>query len=239
MRTYYPHYKALWKLGFPIVIGQLGMIVLGFADTLMIGHYGTNELAAASFVNNLFNLAIIFATGFSYGITPIVGSLFGNDESKVIGRILKNSLLTNGCMGMLLTLIMGIFYFNLHHFGQPEELLPLIRPYYFILLISLVFVLLFNAFKQFADSITDTKTSMWILITGNAINIIANWILIYGYFGMPEMGLMGAGIATLFSRILGAVYIGKAVGGKLANKAEILGGVVLLAIGLKILLGSF
>ena len=69
------HYKALFKLGIPIVIGQLGMIVLGFADTLMIGHHSTEDLAAASFVNNMFNLAVIFATGFSYGLTPIVGSL--------------------------------------------------------------------------------------------------------------------------------------------------------------------
>ena len=92
------HYKALWKLGLPIVIGQLGMIVLGFADTLMIGHYGTNELASASFVNNLFNLAIIFATGFSYGLTPVVGSFFGNGNSKAIGGILKNSLVANGVM---------------------------------------------------------------------------------------------------------------------------------------------
>ena len=196
------HYKALWKLGLPIVIGQLGMIVLGFADTLMIGHYGTNELAAASFVNNLFNLAIIFATGFSYGLTPIVGSLYGNNESKAIGRVLKNSLMANGLMGVLLTIVMGILYCNLHRMGQPEELLPLIRPYYIILLVSLIFVLLFNAFKQFADGITDTQTSMWLLIMGNAMNIAGNWLLIYGHFGLPEMGLLGAGIATLFSRIL-------------------------------------
>ena len=80
------HYKSLIKLGIPIVIGQLGMIVLGFADTLMIGRHSTEELAAASFVNNMFNLVIIFATGFSYGLTPIVGSLFGNGERKSIGR---------------------------------------------------------------------------------------------------------------------------------------------------------
>ena len=79
------HYKALFKLGLPIVIGQLGMIVLGFADTLMIGHHSTEELAAASFVNNMFNLAIIFATGFSYGLTPIVGNLFGRKEHKAVG----------------------------------------------------------------------------------------------------------------------------------------------------------
>lgn len=206
MKAYLPHYKALWKLGLPIVIGQLGMIVLGFADTLMIGHYGTNELAAASFVNNIFNLIIIFATGFSYGLTPIVGSLFGNNEYKAVGRTLKNALGANGLMAIFLTILMGILYLNLHRLGQPEELLPLMCPYYLVLLISLIFVMLFNAFKQFTDGITDTKTAMWLLIGGNGLNIIGNWILIYGLFGAPEMGLLGAGTATLISRI--AMFMG-------------------------------
>ena len=181
------HYKALFKLGLPIVIGQLGMIVLGFADTLMIGHHSTEDLAGASFVNNMFNLAIIFATGFSYGLTPIVGSLFGQGEQKAVGRTLKNALLVNGLIGIMLTLVMGALYLNIHRLGQPEELLPLMRPYYIVLLISLIFVMLFNAFKQFADGITDTKTPMWLLIGGNVLNIFGNWVLIYGHFGFPEM----------------------------------------------------
>ena len=196
------HYKALLKLGIPIVIGQLGMIVLGFADTLMIGHHSTKDLAAASFVNNIFNLVIIFATGFSYGLTPIVGSLFGKGEQKSVGRTLKNALWANGLLGLLLSILMGILYLNIHRLGQPEELLPLMRPYYLVLLVSLIFVMFFNAFKQFADGITDTKTPMWLLIGGNALNILGNWVLIYGHFGFPEMGLLGAGVATLTSRIL-------------------------------------
>lgn len=196
------HYKSLLKLGIPIVIGQLGMIVLGFADTLMIGHHSTEELAAASFVNNMFNLVIIFATGFSYGLTPIVGSLFGKGEQKSVGRTLKNALWANGLLGLLLSILMGILYLNIHRLGQPEELLPLMRPYYLVLLVSLIFVMFFNAFKQFADGITDTKTPMWLLIGGNALNILGNWVLIYGHFGFPEMGLLGAGVATLTSRIL-------------------------------------
>ena len=183
------HYKALLKLGIPIVIGQLGMIVLGFADTLMIGHHSTEDLAAASFVNNIFNLVIIFATGFSYGLTPIVGSLFGKGEQKSVGRTLKNALWANGLLGLLLSILMGILYLNIHRLGQPEELLPLMRPYYLVLLVSLIFVMFFNAFKQFADGITDTKTPMWLLIGGNALNILGNWVLNYGHFGFQEMGL--------------------------------------------------
>ena len=196
------HYRALITLGIPIVIGQIGVIILGFADTLMIGHHSTTELAAASFVNSLFNLAIIFSTGFSYGLTPIVGSLFGQGKNKEVGESLKNSLAANTLLAAIVCLLMWILYINLGNLGQPEELLPYIRPYFLILLASLPFVLWFNGFKQFSDGITDTKTAMWILLGGNVLNIVGNYLLIYGKFGFPELGLCGAGIATLFSRIV-------------------------------------
>lgn len=200
--TYKEHYKALIFLGLPIVIGQIGVIVLGFADTLMIGHHSTLELGAASFVNNVFNLAIIFSTGFSYGLTPIVGGLYGTHQFAPAGQALRNSLLANLMVALLLTLCMTVLYLNVGNLGQPEELLPLIKPYYLVLLASLVFVMLFNGFKQFTDGITDTKTAMWILLGGNVMNIIGNYLLIYGKAGLPELGLLGAGISTLFSRIM-------------------------------------
>ena len=209
LQKYKHHYAALLKLGVPIMIGQLGMIVLAFADTMMVGQHSTTELAAASFVNNMFNLAIIFATGFSYGLTPMVGSLYGQGKLTDIGRSLKNGLVANGVMAVVLTVLMSILYINIPRMGQPEELLPLIRPYFLVLLASLIFVLIFNAFKQFADGITDTSTAMWVLLTGNVLNIVGNWLLIYGKLGLPELGLLGAGIATLISRILMVViFIG-------------------------------
>ena len=167
---YKEHYKALISLGLPIVIGQIGVIVLGFADTLMIGHHSTIELGAASFVNNVFNLVIIFSTGFSYGLTPIVGGLYGTHQYASAGQALRNSLLANLLVAFLLTIGMTVLYFNVGNLGQPEELIPLIKPYYLVLLASLVFVMLFNGFKQFTDGITDTKTAMWILLGGNVLN---------------------------------------------------------------------
>lgn len=184
------------------MIGQLGIIILSFADTMMVGRCGTAELGAASFVNNMFNLVIVFSTGFSYGLTPFVGNHYGRGENASVGRILKNALAVNAVVAAGLMALMFILYLNIHRLGQPAELLPLMRPYYIVLLISLLFVLLFNAFKQFADGITDTVTPMAILLGGNVVNIFLNWILIYGNCGMPRMGLFGAGVATLTARVL-------------------------------------
>ena len=200
--TYHPHYKELIYIGIPIVIGQIGIVLVGLADNIMVGRYDTLHLAAASFVNSAFNIPILFGLGFSYGLTPLVGQCFGRKDKFRIGQLLKHSLIANGLTGVLLTLVMTVLYFNIDRLGQPQELLPLIRPYYLLQLASLVFVMLFNAFKQFADGITDTRTPMYIMISANVLNIIGNYILIYGKLGIPPLGVTGAGISTLASRIL-------------------------------------
>ena len=190
------------------MLGQLGIIVVGFADNIMVGHHSTDELAAASFVNNFFNLAFIFGMGFSYGLTPVIGNLFAQRKSESIGAVLKNSLCVNFAVGMLLSLCMLALLLNLDAFGQPRELYIYIIPYYILQLFSVVFAMLFNSFKQFSDGTTNTVTPMWIMLCANVLNIVGNYILIYGNFGAPELGLTGAGISTLFSRIsMLAVFI--------------------------------
>lgn len=201
MLKYTTCYRDLSYLGIPIIIGQIGTIVMSFTDTLMIGHHSTPELAAASFVNNMFTLVIILALGFSYSITPTVGSHYGREEYQRIGQILKNGIAGNMALAFLLVGVMALLYWNLGNLGQPEELLPLMRPYFLVQLVSLPFVCFANAFKQFYDGITNTRTPMYILLIGNVLNIIGNWILIYGKLGLPEMGLLGAGLSTLIARI--------------------------------------
>ena len=195
-------YGALVSLGLPIVVGQIGNVVLGFADTLMVGHHSMQELAAASFVNTMFTLVVLFATGFSYGLTPVVGGLFGRGETGRIGGAVKNSLAANMALSAVLVAVCVVFCLNIHRFGQPEELLPLMRPYLWVNIASLPFLCCFNTFKQFFDGITDTKTPMFVIISGNLLNIFGNWVLIYGELGAPELGLFGAGLSTAFSRVV-------------------------------------
>lgn len=188
------------------MLGQLGIIIVGFADNIMVGHHSTLELAAASFVNNFFTLAFIFGMGFSYGLTPIVGGLFAGNNYREIGETLKNSLVINFIVGLLLSLFMLVILLNIDLLNQPKELMPYIVPYYILQLFSVIFAMLFNSFKQFSDGTTDTKTPMWIMLGANVLNIIGNYFLIYGHCGVPEMGLTGAGISTLVSRIFIFVF---------------------------------
>ena len=184
------------------MLGQMSTIVMGLADTLMVGHYGTKELAAAGFVNNTLSLLLVGGMGFSYGLTPVVGALLGEGRVHAIAGKLRNGLFACSAVGLLLMLLAGLLYAGLPWLGQPEELLLLMRPYLLILLLSLLPQMAFNAYKQFSDGVQDTAMPMWIMLVSNVFNVIGNWLLIFGHCGLPEMGLLGAGVATLLSRLL-------------------------------------
>lgn len=205
--AYATHYRALWLLGLPIIVGQIGQIILGFADTVMIGRHATEELGAAAFVNTMFNLVLIASLGFSYGLTPVVGSLYGRQEHARIGETVKNGLAAHTLVALCLMGLMTVLYLNLGRLGQPDELLPLMRPYFVVQLASLPFVMWFNCLKQLFDGIARPATAMWVMLSGNVVNIVGNWLLIYGVGGFPEMGLLGAGVATLLARVYMAVAL--------------------------------
>lgn len=206
-QKYKQNYRSIISLGLPILIGQVGMIIVGFADTIMVGQYSTEALASASFVNNVFNIANLACMGFTYGLTPLIGALFTQKRIDTIGSMVKNGLMLNIIFSLLVSAIMCIVYFNIHHMGQPQELLPLIRPYFLLYLAGLVPISVFNALAQWAYAINRSKMPMWIILVSNVINIAGNYMLIYGHFGCPELGLNGAGISTLASRIISAAGI--------------------------------
>lgn len=207
LRKFGTEYRAIAKLGFPVLITQMGIIAVSFADTMMVGAYGTNELGAASFVNNLFLVPLVALIGFSSGMTPIVGALFGKDCLRDAGTSFRAGIILNIAMALLFTAAMGALYFVLPKFGQPEELLPLVKPYYLVILSSLVFNAIFTCCQNSANGMQDTVMPMWIMIGGNILNILGNYLLIFGKFGFPELGLLGAGISTAGARFLMAAAI--------------------------------
>lgn len=195
-------YKYLAKLGFPIVIGQLGVTIQGVIDTIMLGHYDTGALAAAGFVNSIFTLVSVIIMGFSFGIIPVCGAAYGRNDTTECGGILKNGVFCIFMMSLAGMAVMTAIFTNIGMLGQPAELEPLILEYFWWTIPSLAFVGVSSAFKSFFDSITQTKVAMWAILIGNAWNIVWNFLLIFGLCGFPEMGIRGAAIATLTSRLV-------------------------------------
>lgn len=204
---YKSEYKSLFRLGMPVMATQIGIILVSFADTAMVGAYGVDQLAAAAFVNSLFLIPMVMQIGFDSGITPLIGALFGRNDHEGVGRTLRAGLQANAFLSLGLTAVMAILYFFLDKFGQPADLLPLIREYYLIILASLFPMAVFNCSQQTANAMTDTASPMWVILSCNVLNIIGNYVLIFGKCGFPEMGLNGAGISTLTARWISVLGI--------------------------------
>ena len=189
--TYLQSYLSLLRLGVPVLVTQLGVIVVSFADTMMVGAYGLDELAAAAFVNSLFLVATVMLMGFAGGVTPLIGALYGRGEHEEGGRMLRGALQVNLIVALSFTVIMSGLYFFLDKFGQDPDLLPLARKYYLIILCTMVPMAVFNCFQQAANGTTDTATPMWLILGADVLNICGNYLLIFGKFGFPELGLAG------------------------------------------------
>lgn len=198
---------ALLRLGAPILLTQVGIIVVSFADTMMVGAYSTEALAAAAFVNNFFMVPVVMLMGFAAGLTPIIGSLYTQRRHSDAGRTLAAGIRLNAAVMLGLLSIMGILFFFLDRMGQPDELLPLIRSYYLIVMASMLPAPFFNTCQQTANAVTDTAMPMWIILGANVLNIFGNWLLIFGNWGFPELGLDGAGISTFIARLAATTAI--------------------------------
>lgn len=202
VESYGGEYRTLVRLGLPVVLTQLGVIVVSFADTMMVAAYDTTALAASAFVNSIFVVVTVMQIGFAAGLTPLVGALYSRGDSAGVGGMLKAGLSANAVVSLAFTLLLGILYFFLDHLGQPGEILPMARPAYLLMLGSLLPMAIFNTFQQTSNGCTDTATPMWLIMAGNVFNICGNYALIFGRFGCPELGLTGAALSTLMTRVL-------------------------------------
>lgn len=201
-KDYIPFYKRNLLLALPVVLSQVGQITVHLVDNMMVGHVGVTELAASSFANNVFVIGMYFGMGITLGITPLIGSAFGNNKLREVVNWLKNGVSTHVVAAVGLSIAMFAFYFLLPLMGQPEEVLELAKPYYLMLCASYLPFMLFFSLKQVFEGLGSTKIAMQITLLSNLVNIIVNYLFIFGKFGFPEMGLNGAGIGTLVSRVM-------------------------------------
>jgi len=199
------YYKDNFRLAYPVVISQLGHVLVAFSDAIIIGHTGDVPLAAVALGSSLFSIFMVVGIGMSYGLTPLIAQEHGRKNIAQCGFLLRHSLVINIVLGVLLSaaIITGSNY--LHLLGQEEDVRVLARPFLQLLGVSYFPLMIFLTFKQFAEGLGFTRQAMNISIIGNALNIIIGITLVYGLFGAPKLGVVGVGIGTLTDRTLMAV----------------------------------
>lgn len=215
--AYLPYYKRNLKVAFPVMLTQFGAAMVGLADSIMVGHYSTADLAAVSFSNALFFTVMVFSMGAVMGITPLVGHVHGRLEKLMaqgttaeeiahkheqITSYMANGLVFTGLMCLLSLAILAPCISFLDMFGQEPEVVLRARPYYILIVLSIVPFLLFSFCKQFMEGLGNTLVAMLITLGCNLLNIFLNWAFIFGHLGFEPMGAEGAGWASLIARLL-------------------------------------
>lgn len=206
-QKYMPHYRSNLRLAIPVMISQLGHPMVAFFSAMIVGQFsGTISLAAVALANSYFNLCMITGIGISYGLTPLVAQADGGKDYFSCGRLLSHSFVINSITGILLFVIiyLGSVY-AVEHMGQTGEVVVQAAPLLRLLGWSILPLMVFLTFKQFAEGLGMTKQAMQISIWGNIINIVIGIILVKGMFGIPPMGVRGIGYSTIIDRSVMAI----------------------------------
>lgn len=207
MQDYKAHLKKNFFLAFPVMISQVGHTMVNVADSVMVGQLGALPLAGASLANVIFHVLLTFGIGVSYAMTPLVATADGEQNIDKSASVLKHGLLINPITGILLYLVVVMGTPVLYHLNQPTEVVGAAIPYLNIVTFSLIPLMFFQTFRQFAEGLSFTRQAMIIVVISNLINIGLNYVLIYGKLGFEPMGLVGAGWASLISRVLLALLM--------------------------------
>lgn len=189
------------------MLSQLGHVMMGVVDSVMVGHVGAVPLAASSLANVAFNVILLFGIGVSYAITPLVASAHGEGNAARISDVLKHGLIINLVNSFILVALVFAAKNILYHIDQPEDVVKEAIPYLGIITFSIIPTLIFQTFRQFTEGLSQTRIAMMAVIGSNIIHIPLNYIFIFGRLGLPAMGLEGAGWATLISRAAMAMGI--------------------------------
>ncbi|MFI5236665.1 MAG: MATE family efflux transporter [Ignavibacteriales bacterium] len=207
MKQLKKHIHSTFQLAYPVVIGQLGIIMMGVVDSLMVGKLGAAPLAAASLGNGLAFIVLIIGIGVSLAVTPLVAIAVGANRFADCGVYFRQSLLVNSILSILIALVIYFSADLIQYFDQPTEVQVQAKFYMKIIGLSSVPLMLFQSYKQFIEGLSVMRPAMIISLIANLVNAFANWVLIYGNLGFPALELNGAGWATFASRIFMALAL--------------------------------
>ena len=202
LKEYIPFYKRNLDLAVPVMITQAGQMVVQLADNIMVGHLGTAQFAGVSLANSIFVIGMVFCIGFTQGLIPLAGQSYGKGNHREVAGYFKNAFILDTFMCGAVTALMFSLIPLMHYMGQDEDILEYTIAYYRINVLSLIPFIFFFAIRNFSEGIGITKYAMYITIASNMLNIFLNWVLIFGKLGFPDMGVRGAALSTLISRIL-------------------------------------
>ncbi|NBS19468.1 MAG: MATE family efflux transporter, partial [Flavobacteriia bacterium] len=200
LSQYTREFKTNLQLAYPIIVGMLGHTVVQLIDNIMVGQLGTAELAAVSLGNSFVFVAMSLGIGFSTAITPMIAEALGASQHKKVRGVFVHGLILCFSLGLLLAGLVLASQPLLALMGQPIEVVELAHPYLFWVAISLIPLVGFQGFRQFAEGLFQTRLAMYATLMGNIINVILNYVLIFGLHGFPELGVEGAALGTLVSR---------------------------------------
>ena len=195
------------RLAYPIILGMLGHTIVGIVDIIMVGKLGPTELAAVSLGNSFIFIAMSLGIGFSTAITPLAAEADGKNDIAEGRSVFHHGLFLCAILGVTLFLIIFFFKPLISFMGQPDIVVEMAKPYLDIVAFSLVPLIIFQGYKQFADGKSETKYSMWATIIANVIHVVINYFLIYGIWFFPKMGIVGAAIGTIVSRVVMVIYM--------------------------------
>jgi MATE family multidrug resistance protein len=206
-QRYLPYFKQITVLSLPIIVGQLGIVLMGVADVIMIGKLEAVQLAAASLANAIYFFIAILGIGTLSAVSPLVAKSKGAAKLKECAIWLKQAILASVLLSLFIGIVLFVITQNLHWFKQTPAVTQLAKNYLHLLNIGTLPMLLFVALKQYSDGLGITKPSAIITIIALLINVFLNWVFIYGHWGAQPLGLVGAGIATTLARIIMAVSL--------------------------------
>lgn len=195
------HTKETLNLAWPLIITQVGHIVTGMVDTIFLGKIGPTEQAACILSNNLYVLLLVFGIGVSYAATPLVTDAHHNNDLEKKASLFKNSLVMNFSVAVVCFIILYFSSGILKHMQQPTEVAELAVPFFDVLIFSMLPVSLFFSCKQYCEGLANTRMALIISVIGNGLNILLNYVLIYGKFGFPELGYLGSAWASFMARL--------------------------------------